>query len=69
MRWIYANTFFMNGSATVDDLREAVTMLESVEISRKRFLGQAHPETARAQDALERARTKLAQARASKVVV
>ena len=60
MRWIYANTLSMNESATVDDLSEAVTTLESVAMSYKRVLGQAHPETTKVQKALQSARVTLA---------
>ncbi len=56
---------YMNDSATVDDLREAVTTLESVAISNKRILGASHPETQKVQNALATAREKLADARAS----
>ena len=66
MRWIYANTLSMNESATVADLSEAVTTLESVAMSYKRVLGQAHPETPKVQKALQSARANLALVRSSK---
>ena len=55
----------MNESATVADLSEAVTTLESVAMPYKRVLGQAHPETTKVQKALQSARAKLALVRAS----
>ena len=55
----------MNESATVADLREAVTTLKSVEMSYKRVFGASHPETQKVQNALATAREKLADARAS----
>ena len=48
------------------DLSEAVTTLESVAMSYKRVLGQAHPETPKVQSALQKARKKLAWAHASR---
>ena len=65
MMWIYANTLSMNESATVADLSEAVTTLESAAMSYKRVLGQGHPETPKVQKALQSARAKLALVRAS----
>jgi hypothetical protein len=67
MRWLHANILYMNDSATVDDLREAVTTLESVAISNKRILGASHPETQKVQNALATAREKLADARGGRV--
>ena len=46
MRWIYAQSFYMNDSATLDDLRKAVTTLEDTERTARRVLGGAHPLTA-----------------------
>ena len=60
LRWIYANTLSMNESATIADLSEAVTSLESVEISYKRVFGASHPETQKVQNALNSARAALA---------
>ena len=53
----------MNESATVADLSEAVTTLESVAMSYKRVMGTSHPQTSRVQKALNTTRTMLAQAR------
>ena len=47
---------------TLDDLREAVTTLESVAKSYKRVLGESHPETPKVHSVLEIARNKLARA-------
>ena len=65
LRWIYANALSLNESATVADLSEAVTTLESAAMSYKRVLGQGHPETPKVQKALQSARAKLALVRAS----
>ena len=54
----------MHGRA-VDDLREAVTTLESVAKLWKRIFGDSHPETPRVQNALASAREKLARAASS----
>ena len=59
-RWLYANTLYMDASATLDDVREAVETLESVVALWKRVLGEAHPETPRVQGALATARVALA---------
>ena len=45
MRWVYAMANYLDG-ATVDDLREAVNMLEATERTARRVLGGAHPLTA-----------------------
>ena len=45
MRWIYAQVLFENPSATLDDLREAVTSLEETERIARRAFGGAHPVT------------------------
>ena len=60
LRWIYANTLSMNESATVADLREAVTTLKSVEMSYKRVFGASHPETQKVQNVLNSAQATLA---------
>ena len=43
MRWSYARALSFGPSATLDDLREAVTTLEEVERTARRVLGGAHP--------------------------
>ena len=41
MRWYYAGALFQDPDATLDDLREAVTMLEDVERTTRRVFGGA----------------------------
>ena len=43
MRWIYAQTLYMDDGATLDDLREAVTTLEDAARIARRVLGPSHP--------------------------
>ena len=43
MRWIYAGVLYEDASATLDDLREAVTTLDELERTARRVLGSAHP--------------------------
>ena len=45
MRWIYAQSFYTDASASLDDLREAVTTLGESEPIARRVLGGAHPIT------------------------
>ena len=52
MRTIYASALSLDSSATLDDLREAVTTLEETKRTAQRLLGGAHPIVA----AIERAR-------------
>ena len=63
LRWTYASTLSHSESATVADLSEAVTTLESVAMSYKRVMGTSHPQTSRVQNVLNTARTTLARAR------
>ena len=65
IRWIYGQALHKDPVATLDDLREAVTTLESVANSWKQVFGQAHPETPKVQGALEMARKTLARAAAA----
>ena len=65
MRWLYSMALHEDPTATLDDLREAVTTLESVAKSYKRVLGESHPETPKVQKALAKARMKLTRARAA----
>ena len=64
MRSVYACTLYKDNGATLDDIHEAVTTLESVAPLWKRVFGQAHPETHRVQTALKQAREMLALAHA-----
>ena len=43
MKKVYAEALYLDDSATLDDLREAVTMLEDAERTGRRVLGGAHP--------------------------
>ena len=45
MRWNYTKALYRNDSATLDDIREAVTTLEETERIARRVLGGAHPTT------------------------
>ena len=45
MRAVYAQTFYIDDSATLDDLREGVNTLEDSERIARRVLGGAHPLT------------------------
>ena len=45
MRWYCAVALCNDGSATLDDLREAVAILEELEQTTRRVLGGAHPTT------------------------
>ena len=46
MRKVYAESLYNDASATLDDLREAVTTLEDAERIARRVFGGAHPTTA-----------------------
>ena len=46
MRWVYAMALCNDPDATLDDLPEAVTMLEDTAPTARRVLGGAHPLTA-----------------------
>ena len=59
MRWMYAQSLFLDDGATLDDHREAVTTLEDVERIARRVLGGAHPLTGGIESALGRMREAL----------
>jgi tetratricopeptide (TPR) repeat protein len=59
MRWIYAKALYEDDSATLDNLREALTTLEEIEPTARRVLGGAHPTTAVIGRALQNARAAL----------
>ena len=65
MRWNYARAFYDNPDAALNDLREAVTMVEDTERIARRVLGSAHPTTGSIEASLRNARAAL-RARASK---
>ena len=43
MQWNYADALCTDANATLNDLREAATMLEETEPTARRVLGGAHP--------------------------
>jgi len=59
MRSIYAQSLFRDPSATLDDLREAVTTLEETTQTARRVLGGAHPTAEGIEDELRQARAAL----------
>jgi hypothetical protein len=59
MRWNYADALCQDPGATLDDLREAVMMLEDTERTARRVLGGAHPTTGGIEAALRDARAAL----------
>ena len=59
MRWIYTTALYMDDGATLDDLREAATILEETERTARRVLGGAHPLTADMGKSLREARAAL----------
>ena len=60
MRWNYAQTLYYRGdSATLDELREAVTTLEDTASTARRVLGGAHPLTKAIGKSLRGARAEL----------
>ncbi len=58
-RRFYAATLYVDASATLDDLREAVSTLEDTERVARRVLGGAHPLTVDIERALRGARAVL----------
>ena len=59
MRWSYAQTLYEDDSATLAELREAVTTLEDTERIAQRVLGGAHPLTVDIEGELQDARDAL----------
>ena len=59
MRSTYAEALYQDPSATLDDLREAVTTLEETERVFRRVFGGAHPTTAQIKRYLQNARAAL----------
>ena len=59
MRKIYANTLYEDTTATLDDLREAVTTLEDAERTARRVFGGGHPHTATFEHHLRESRAAL----------
>ena len=60
MRWSYARALYQDNDATLNDLREVVTMLEDVERIARRVLGGSHPRTRGIGEDLRNARAALA---------
>ena len=58
-RWFYAAALYEDPSATLDDLREAVTTLEDTERIARRVFGGAHPLTSAIERTLRNARAAL----------
>ena len=52
-------SLYRDPGSTLDDIREAVTMLEEAERTARRVLGGAHPLTTVIENTLRNARTKL----------
>ena len=59
MRWNYAEALSTDPSATLADLREAVTTLEELERTARRVFGGAYPYTKNVENDLRHARAKL----------
>ena len=59
MMWSYAAVLINNPSATLDDIREAVSTLEDAGRIARRVLGGAHPTTTSIEDNLQKAQFKL----------
>ena len=59
MRLNYAMALYRDPSATLDDLREAVTTLKETERTMRRVLGGPHPLTGRTESCLQKARAVL----------
>ena len=55
----YASMLYADPTATLDDIREAVTRFEELERTARRVLGGAHPITTEIEDALQDARAAL----------
>ena len=59
MRLVYAQTLYLNLTASLDDVREAVTTIEGDHRIARRVLGGAHPLTKRIEGGLRDARAAL----------
>ena len=59
MRWHYARLLYYDEGATLDDLREAVTILEDTERKARRVFGGTHPTTKKLEISMQRARAAL----------
>ena len=63
MRWTYAMALYADSGATLDDLREAVELLEDTARTARRIFGTSHPIVSGIEGDLEEARARLALAR------
>jgi hypothetical protein len=59
LRWLYAETLYLDDGATVDDLREAVTTLEDAGRITRDLCGGQHPRTTGIERTLRDARAAL----------
>ena len=59
MKDIYARTLYRGTGASLDDVREAVTMMKDIERIARRVLGGAHPVTVNIEGDLRNARAYL----------
>ena len=59
MRAVYAQTFYIDDSATLDDPREAVENFEDMALIARRVFGGTHPTTLGLERGLEEARAVL----------
>ena len=59
MRWTYARSLYLDPAATLDDLREAVTTFEELELTVRRVFGGAHPYIVRIECHLKESRAVL----------
>ena len=57
--WNYAQCFYKDNAATLNELHEAVSTLENTDRIARRVLGSEHPLTVGIQDALRRTRAAL----------
>ena len=59
MRWTYAGALYKDTGASLDDLREAVTIYEETTRTARRVLGSAYPVTQRIEKEFQDARAAL----------
>ena len=59
MRWHYAHTLYEDTGATLNDVREAVTILEDIAGTSRRVIGGAHPLTEGIESHLRKSRAAL----------
>ncbi len=59
MRALYAQSLYYAATATLDDLREAVTTLEEIGGTARRVFGSAHPIASDIEGDLQKARAAL----------